>query len=259
MSAVWHKVKDAIELPGLRLVLSRGVPNPWAEAAKAVFEVKRIPFHRVTQTVTGSNAALQEWTGQTSAPVAVYERERPRTHWSEIILLAERLAPEPSLVPADPEQRAMMFGLVHEIAGQLGFGWCRRMHFTHAVLSDPESPLRPVGEYIAGRYGYEWADQTAIRKRIGDLLTMFATRLRRQRELGNHYFLGDRLTAVDLYWSTFAALLQPLPHEICPMHELSRALYTLGASELLAGVDPILLEHRDRIYREHLSLPVVLD
>ena len=151
-----------------------------------------------------------------------------------------------------------MFGLLHEIAGQMGFGWCRRMHFTHTVLSDPESPLRQVAQYIAGRYGYEWADQTAVRQRLVDLLAMFAARLHRQRQSGSDFFLGDRLTAVDLYWATFAALLEPLPHDLCPMHEMSRALYTLREPELLALVDPILLAHRDRIYRDHLTLPVLL-
>lgn len=256
MNNEWVKVRDAVDLPGLRLVLSQGVPNPWSEAAKGVFEVKKIPFVRVIQTVMGKNAALQEWTGQTSAPVAVYEDEKPRTTWSETLLLAERLAPEPALLPRDPEERALAFGLLHEIAGQLGFGWCRRMHFTHAALNDPQAGLQPVGDYVGGRYGYEWADQALVRKRVDELLAMFAARLHRQRQLGSPYYLGDQLTAVDIYWATFAALLQPLPPDLCPMHELSRAFYTLRNEEFRP--DPILFEHRDRIYRDHLTLPIAL-
>ncbi len=51
MSAEWRKVDEAEPMMGLRLVLTQGVPNPWAEAAKAVFEVKRIPYTRVIQRV----------------------------------------------------------------------------------------------------------------------------------------------------------------------------------------------------------------
>lgn len=258
MAVQWFEVDDAKTMPGLKLVLTKRVPNPWAEGAKALFEVKRIPYIRVSQRVATPNAELQAWTGQTSAPVAVLDNEKPRTHWSEIVLLAERLQPTPRLIPADPTDRAMMFGYLHELCGEMGFGWCRRLHFTHGVLSESSSPLGPVAQYIAGRYGYQSADHAVIAKRIPELLNLFATRLHHQYEQGKHFFIGDALTALDLYWATFAALLQPLPPDLCDMHEIGRALYTLVDPTLLRCVDPILLEHRDRIYRKYLTLPIEL-
>ena len=72
------------------------------------------------------------------------------------------------------------------------------MHFTHAALSDPQAGLQPVGDYVGGRYGYEWADQELVRKRVDELLAMFAARLHRQRQLGSPYYLGDQLTAADI-------------------------------------------------------------
>ncbi len=87
---------------------------------------------------------------------------------------------------------------------------------------------------------------------------LFARVLRRQYDAGRPFFVGDRLTALDLYWATFATLIQPLPAEVCPMYEESRLLYTLTDPALLAQVDPLLLEHRDRVYREYLPMPLRL-
>lgn len=257
MAMPWVEVNEARTLPGLRLVVTKGIPNPWSEAAKAVFDVKGIPWTPVPQRVMGGNEALREWTGQTSAPVAIYGDEPPRTTWSAIIHLAERLAPEPALVPADPGDRARMFGYLHELAGELGFGWCRRLHFTDTVLRNG-SPLKPVAEYIAGRYGYGLQPPARIAARVRELLALFADLLHRQYDAGRPYFVGDELTALDLYWAAFAALIAPLPPDVCPMYEESRQLYTLTDPALLALVDPLLLAHRDRVYREHLALPLRL-
>src|SRR5687767_5501058 len=97
-------------LPGLRLVALQGLPSPWSQAAKAILRVKRIPYTLVHRAESDPPGALDAWTGQASFPAAMYDDERPRTGWAEIVLLAERLQPEPALVPADPEQRAFFFG-----------------------------------------------------------------------------------------------------------------------------------------------------
>ena len=66
----------------------------------------------------------------------------------------------------------------------------------------------------------------------------------------------SELTAVDIYWATFAAMLRPLPHELCPMPEALRGQYGHLTPEIEAALDPALLEHRDRIYERHLELPL---
>ena len=37
-------VEEAINAPGLRLVLSAGLPGPWGEAAKAILSYKGLEF-----------------------------------------------------------------------------------------------------------------------------------------------------------------------------------------------------------------------
>src|SRR4051812_19943346 len=100
----------ARDLPGMRLAIVRNIPSPWSQAAKGIFEIKGLPFVPATRDASDPDPLLREWTGQESLPVVAYEDERPRTGWAEILFLAERLAPEPALIPTDPERRAMLFG-----------------------------------------------------------------------------------------------------------------------------------------------------
>ena len=104
------EVADAVELSGLRLVLTAGVPGPWGESAKGVMEVKGLDYTPVRQNAGTVDPTLVTWTRQSSAPVAMYASERPRSGWAEILFLAERLAPAPALVPSDPRERAWMLG-----------------------------------------------------------------------------------------------------------------------------------------------------
>ena len=104
-------VEEAIAKSGLRLVLTEKVPGPWGEASKGILSVRKIPYTPVRQRAGQVDEALRAWTGQISAPVAMYEDERPRSGWAEILLLAERLEPSPRLIPEDPRERAIMLGL----------------------------------------------------------------------------------------------------------------------------------------------------
>ncbi len=38
-------VEEAIDMPGLRLVLTAGVPGPWGESAKAILAYKQLDIH----------------------------------------------------------------------------------------------------------------------------------------------------------------------------------------------------------------------
>jgi glutathione S-transferase len=253
--ASWVEVPEARAMSGLRLVLTKRIPNPWAESAKALFHVKKIPYVRVAQRPGMPNDDLVTWTGQRSAPVAAWNDERPRSGWSDIVLLAERIAPDPPLVPREPELRARMFGLLHELCAEQGFGWCRRMMFALSTLKGPDSF---VGEFITTAYGAGTPQPERLRARVAELLDLFALVLRAQRAAGKRFFIGDSLSALDLYWAGFAALVEPLPPEQCDMLAQFRGLYTLHDGELRARVDPILMEHRDRIYADYLPLPIQL-
>lgn len=252
------EVEEARDRPGLRLVLTAGVPGPWGESAKSLFDVKGVPYLRVRQLGGLPNEALLAWTGHENAPVAVYEQERPRAAWTDILFLAERIAPEPSLVPSADAERARMFGLAHEICGELGFGWSRRLMMLEEMLAagGGDSPMRPVAETLAARYGYTPGCGDAARARVRGILELLSAVLREQHARGSRYFVGASFSALDLYWAAFAALYDPLPHDVCPMAEPLRVAYTLRDADVRKGADPLLLEHRDLIYERHLSLPL---
>jgi glutathione S-transferase len=254
--AEWVPVERARSLPGLRLALTVGVPGPWDEAAKAIFRVKGIPFARVPQRPGGDNAALRAWTGHDNAPVAVWEDEAPRTRWDEILWLAERIAPDPPLVPDEAMARALVFGLGRELCGELGFGWCRRLGMVHGLLA--AAPELPIGRYLAERYGYSPEVAAAAPGRAAGILRLFSDRWAAQRARGSRYLVGDALSALDLWWAAFAALVEPLPAELCPMSEPMRRAYQVRDPVLREAVDPALLAHRDAIYREYLELPIEL-
>ena len=66
------------------------------------------------------------------------------------------------------------------------------------------------------------------------------------------YMIGDRLTALDIYWACFSMTMLPLPQAINPMPDWLRKLY----SDCDIPVDPRLTAHRDRIYQRHIALPL---
>lgn len=252
-------VATARKTGGLRLVLTQGVPGPWGEAAKGLFHVKGIDYTPVRQVGGQENAELLAWTGQANAPQAVYLDEAPRCGFAEIVLLAERLVPEPALVPQDAADRATMFGLLFEIAGETGLGWCRRLMLIDPGLRLPPEAvgtLRPTLERLAERYGYSTKAADAAPARVAATLELLAAQWAAQRAEGQRFLVGNALSALDIYWAAFAALLDPLPDELCPMPEGLRGQYGNVGPVVEAALDPALLAHRDAIYREFLVLPL---
>lgn len=251
--------EDAQKLPGLRLALTTGVPGPWSEAAKSIFHVKKLDYVPVRQTAMDPNDALVAWTGHRNAPQAVYEDGPARIGWEEILALAERLAPEPSLVPSDERERALMYGLSHALCSEDGLGWNRRHQLLAPMLSLPGADSNPAlaGANVLGD-SYGWSAEAAAHAdaRVCSILGLFSEQLANQKAAGSKYLVGESLTAVDIYWAAFAALLRPLPPEQCPMPESLRAGYggtTPATDEVL---DEALLAHRDFIYETHLQLPL---
>jgi glutathione S-transferase len=245
-------ITEARDRGGLRLVLLEGLPSPWSQAAKGILEIEGIPYVPVHRRDDDPPEALREWTGQDSFPAAMYEDEEPRTGWSEILLLAERLAPAPKLLPADPAQRAICFGYAHEICGEMGLGWCRRLQ-SIARGMEAESP-DPVAVYLGAKYGYrEDAAARAGARVVGVLRALDALLAGR----GGEYLLGE-LTALDVYWATFCNLVAPLPPDLLAMPEAMRPMFTASDPEALAALTPALLALRDRVYERHLRLPVEL-
>jgi glutathione S-transferase len=249
-------LEDAIKRGGARMVVVGDVPSPWGEAAKGILHIKGIEW--VAVRLVYDSEPLKEWAGQRSGPVLIYENERPRSSWAEILLLAERLAPSPSLLPPDAADRALVFGLAHEICGEGGLGWSRRLQLVDAGLRNAGGFPERVAKYLAKKYGYSPEAGAAADARVADLLSMLIARLKAQRQAGSRYYVGNSLTAVDVYSATFSALFDPLPPEQCRMDASTRAAFSVRGTHTDKALAPILFEHRDMMYREHLELPLSL-
>lgn len=257
-------VTEAVPLCGLRLVLTPGLPGPWSEAAKQIFAVKGIDYVPVAQKVGAEDEALKRWTGQESAPAAVYEEERARTRWYEILLLAERLAPEPPLIPRDEAERAAMFGLGFAICGEDGLGWNLRLYAMSlpapaapATDADAAPVFSPAQlEMLRRRYFDASRSGEQALERIRSILALLGETLRRSHARGSLYLVGDRLTAADLYWTIFSNMLAPMAEEICPMPAGYREMARFFGTQLKDALDPALLAHRDEMLARHCVLPM---
>jgi glutathione S-transferase len=204
-------VEQARKCDGLRMVVVGGVPSPWGEAAKGILHIKGIEWAAVR--LVYDSEPLKEWAGQRSGPVAIYGDERPRAGWDEILLLAERLAPAPALLPADPAERALVFGIGHEICGEAGLAWSRRLQLIHAGLQNAGGFPEQVAKYLGRKYGYRPETGMAATSRVVELLGMLAARLKAEHQKGSRYYVGNSLSAVDVYSAAAMALFSPLPHE----------------------------------------------
>jgi glutathione S-transferase len=245
---------QAIGSRGLRLVFVRGVPSPWGMAAKTLFEIKGLAYLAAPLELAGRNEEIVAWSGQNSAPVVAWNDEPPIHRWQDIILLAERLAPVPALIPHDPLQRVLMWGFVNELAGEQGLGWNRRLQGFGRARSGGRT--HPVSEALIAKYGYDADAAKAAPMRIAGTLGALASQLKAQQARGFDFLVGDSLSAADVYLVTFLNLVAPLPPEQCPMPDAFRAGFTAREPEIVAALDPVLLAHRDRIFRAHFKNPM---
>ena len=248
-------IAEARAADGLRMACIRKIPSPWQEAAKGIFHVKGLECVYAAQAEDDVADAIADWAGDSSIPVVAYRNEKLRTGWAEILILAERLQPEPRLIPADPRQRALMFGLAHEICGEMGIGWCMRLLMLRAGMDHSEGTSMPpeATAHLAGKYGFNPGHVAEAEDRVIGALRLLGEVLG-ERE----YFLEDRLTALDIYWATMANLLTPLDADKLPMSRFMREIYASKNERILEALTPALREHQARIYDMHLELPVPL-
>lgn len=242
--------EDAAADDGLRMTVVSSVPSPWGEAAKGIFHVKGLNWSAVR--LDPMNRDLVRWSRSASAPSVVYGNEPPREGWEDILMLAERLAPKPALLPPDPMERALALGLAHELCGENGLGWARRLWLTHLGLRGEGGFAEPVAQYLAQKYGYSEHSGAAAHGRVIELLTMFAARLAAQKAKGQEYFFDCGMTVVDIYAATFAGLLQPLPEDVCAMREATRKAFSTVDEETMAAAGG-LIAHRDMMYDRWLE------
>jgi glutathione S-transferase len=221
-------------------------------AAKAFLDVKDIPALIVRKP---RDSAVQAWTGVPNVPVLIYDDEPARAGWAEILAFIERNWPEVPLVPRDPEQRARMFGLSHELLGEDGLMWCARLLLIDVSIESEGKRGFPIGvaRYLAGRYGHTPGCSETARAQVAERLKFFERAL-----AGKQYYLDDKLTALDIYSAAVLASLAVLPEEQCPMVPIARAAFSELSAELASVIPNALLEHRAFIHEKHLPLPLTL-
>ena len=250
----YKTVAEAKDLPGLRLALTVGGPAPWSMSAKSILEVKNIPYIPVAQKGGEANEELVAWTGHRNAPVVMYDNEPARTGWYEILLLAERLAPTPSLLPKNVKDRIVMIGLCNEICGEEGYTWQSRHLMWDAILKTQGDGFKQSPMFSA--YGYSEQNCKDAPAKITQILQALSAQLHKQKEAGSPYFVTNQLTAMDLYWANMSQIIDPYPPEKNPMPDFFRQLWAPVRTAVESAIDPILIEHRDFIFEKHLTLPL---
>jgi glutathione S-transferase len=256
MSFEYVPVEQAMTARGLRMVVVGNVPSPWGEAAKGIFHIKRIPFTAVR--LVYDNDALKQWAGQLTGPVAVYDDEAPRAGWAEILMLAERLEPAPALLPLEPNARGRALSIADKICSPGGLAWTRRLQNVHGGLIKTGGFSERIAGYLGKKYGYDPAQAASYGPRVRQLLGELAAVLREQRAAGKPYYLGDTLSAADIYSATSMGIFKPLPDAQCRMDPGIRTALEHLDEDTARALDPVLLEHRDMMYARHLELPLSL-
>lgn len=266
----YASIAEARRMSGLRIVLGAYAdPGMWREACKGICHVKQLAYTPVVTAsagrsdaefgLDGADAELREWTAQSSAPVMIWNDERPRATWIEQLHLAERLAPTPSLIPTDPQARVTMFGLANELCGENGFGWMGRLMLVDIGMEPlvKEGPEWNFWRRFGQKYGLSEAALAAAPGRMAECLSLLDAQLAASQAAGGRYFFGDALSALDIYWATFLGMIDPLPEDLCPMASFFRPLYTNTHPVVRAALSQRLIDHRLFIYERHLELPVV--
>ena len=248
-------IEDIVARPGLRLVLVRGTPSPWGQAAKAMMEYKGLDFVCAGQLPGADNEALVAWAGINSGPVVAWNDEPPLNRWDDILLLLERLAPQRPLLPEARERRVRVLGLAHEICGELGLGWNRRLSLFQPAMESGTPP--PAVLNMARKYRYNEADVALAEGRVVATPHCWdrswppgaaRQQLLRWRDVdGGGFLLGGVLQPVRCATArnrTHGSDFRPLFEHMTPA--------------VRSALTPGLLRHRDRIMQAHFKIPMDL-
>ena len=240
------------------LVLLRGAPSPWSQAAKAIFELKGIDA--LGLWMDAGDPAVSAWTGMMNAPVVIVPAEPSRTNWADILAFAERVSSQPRLVPAELAARMHMLGLCHELMGEGGLMWNGRLvmlALSHATEGKRGFPMT-AAQYLGARYGYVPGCGDGARAAAQAQLAALGAQLERGLASDGPYYFGGVLTALDIYSAAVVDMFAPLPHEQCPMRPKLRVAFESLHEELAAVLPASLVTHRDLMHARHMPLPIAL-
>src|SRR5882757_861675 len=80
----YHTFEEVKADRGLRIVLVQGMPSPWGQAAKTIFEVKGIEYMAAPWLAFVPNEEIAAWGGEASAPIVAWANEQPAHRWIDI-------------------------------------------------------------------------------------------------------------------------------------------------------------------------------
>lgn len=268
----WMTVAEARRAQGVRITDSPYWAALWAQCLQGVLDVKRISYRKVVHPPYSHDDPLAQqelyaWTAQTSVPTMVYgdgsgKPDIVRNDWLNQLMLAEEIQPEPSLIPRDAQARVLMVGLSHEIMSPQGLMWNARLCMRDMMDMDSLTPKQrdffTPGNFLGGKYSHN-AKGRAPLDNIRECMRLLDDQLARNQATGSQFFLGDALSALDIYWAYASNMASLLPHEAMPVMTVNRNMYGKMNEALAGDLTDRLLEHRERILREHLTFPVCVD
>jgi len=135
--------------------------------------------------------------------------------------------------------------------------WCSRLLAIDAGMETQGRegfPLR-AAEYLAPRYGYQTMPTRKLHERAVEVLRLLGRELERS---AGPYYLGDRITALDLHSAAAINALVPLPDTVCLMTPEARAAFGWMGAQFRDEISTALLAHRDFVVSNHFPLPIEL-
>ncbi|KZM42131.1 hypothetical protein OA92_13060 [Marinomonas sp. SBI22] len=269
--------EQAKSLTGIKLQVIKGIPSPWSEAAKAILNLKAIPYTPVA--FDAFNPEQQAWFEANNAPSLKPENGPALSDWLDILNFAEAyyknsFQEESSLLPGDNAEREEHLALCHTLCSKHGLGWQRRLQSVHLGLNEAGGFPIKIAQYLATKYGYHAEDVAVYESEIVRILGLLTARLKKQQSHQKHqshqqkplqklasdnqetresiYYFGENLTALDIYSAMFMAYFKPLSEEVCPMYPSIRTAFETYPETVAEGLDPILFKHRDYVFDAYL-------
>lgn len=238
------------------LVSVAQIPSPWSESVKGLLHLQGREFSVLR--LDPRNQELHAWAGSPSAPALLLPGKSGITQAVEIIEALQETGQGKSLLPADQNDRSAVLDLVRELVDPGGLAWNRRLMGIHGGLTGQGGFVEPIAQYLGKKYGYEASKVPKAQERLVETLGMLTRRLRKQKDANMPYLFGREISAADVYCAVTMAIFAPLDERQCPMDPAIRKTFEERDETTGQALDPILLEHRDFIYRHHLELPVRL-
>lgn len=238
------------------LVVVAQIPSPWSEGVKGLLELQGRDFSALR--LDPRNQELHAWAASPSSPSLMLPGRAPLTQAREIIEALDEFERGPELVPREPLVRESVLKLVEELTEPGGLAWSRRLLGIHAGLAGTGGFVEPIAQYLGRKYVYDASQVPRAKERVLEILAALSLRLREQRSADSPYLFGQSVSAADVYCAVSMAIFSPLDEGQCPMDPMIRTAFEELDEETSAALDPVLLEHRDFIYRTHLELPIRL-